>query len=159
MPRTPKEEFVDFMTESVKFHGFDDLSARMLAMLFITPHEISMDELSKITGYSLSALSTASKNMENMGMIHRVKKPKSRKIYIYMGKSMIDIMLHMLKAKQEKVIGRAKDLLPKIISRYRSQKHSKNTDELKIVEDYYSDVLRLEKIIAELIARMEGLKD
>jgi DNA-binding transcriptional regulator GbsR (MarR family) len=149
----PREDFIELMTENVKVHGLDDLTARIIATLFLEPKEISLEELAEKTGYCLSSMSNGIKFMETIGFIKKFKKPPSKKVYLKMENDMSELLLNMLKKKHENVFERSKTMLPEIIKKYKSTKSSK--DELRIIEHYYNDILLSENIIKELISKME----
>lgn len=156
MIKNPREQFIELMIENVKANGLDETTARIAATLFIEQDAISLEELSKKTGYSLSSTSTSLKFMEVTGLVHKFKKPHSKKVYIKMQNDIIEMMLGMLKKKQQYIIERAKESLPEIINEYKKSKSSKH--ELKIIEKYYRDILLGEKIIGEMIRKIEKIR-
>jgi HTH-type transcriptional regulator, osmoprotectant uptake regulator len=151
--KTPKEEFIELMAENVKANGLDELSAKIIALVFIEPEEISLEDISLKAGYSLSAVSTALKLLESTGLVNKHKRPHSKKVYLSMEKSIMDVMLRMLRKKQDSIMGKSKEILPNIIEKYKKSKSSK--DELAIIENYYKDVIFGEKVIKELIEKVE----
>lgn len=156
MEKTPRNQFIELMTENVKASGLDELTSRITAILFLEPEDISLEELAKKTGYSLSATSTSLKFMESAGLIQKFKKPHSKKIHIKMENDIIEMMLTMLKKKQQYIMKRAKEHLPNIINEYKKTKSSKQ--ELKIIEKYYADVIIGDQVIGEIIKRIEKLR-
>ena len=156
MAEDPREQFIDMMTENMKVNGLDELSSRILATLFIETEEISLEELAKKTQHSLSSISTNIKLMETAGLIKKFKKPHSKKVFLKMENDIIQMLLNMLKRKQQYIIRRSKDILPGIIENYKKTKSSKR--ELQIIERYYKDVLLSENIIDELISKIEKLR-
>jgi DNA-binding transcriptional regulator GbsR (MarR family) len=155
MPKSPKSEFIDLMTENSKVNGLDELSSRIIGILFIEPEEIALDELAKRTGYSLSAISTAMKFIERAGIVKRSKKPKSRKVYFYMEKDILATWIRLMRRKYENIILPSKYKLPKIIERYKQEKSENLEVELRIVEDYYRQVLYSEQLIKDSIKTLE----
>jgi len=149
--KTPKEEFIELMTENCKVNGLDELSSKIIALLYAEPREISLEELSKKTMYSLSAVCTAAKLIERIDLIKRIKKPGSRKAYFYMEKDMSIFSLDLMKKKYEKIIIPTKQKLPSIINKYKKEKSEKSRQELKIIENYYKEVLVCEEIIKNII--------
>ena len=156
--KSPKQEFIDLMTENCKVNGLDELSSRIIALLYAEPNELSLDDIAKRTGYSLSAICTAMKFIERIGLIKRLKKPKSRKVYFYMEKGMIMFSLDIIRRKYERVILPTKQELPSIIKRYKNEKSKNSKQELKIIENYYKEVLASEDIMRKLIQMLEDAK-
>ena len=157
--KSPKEEFIDLMTENCKVDGLDELSSRIIALLYAEPNELSLDEIAKRTRYSLSAVSTAMKFIKRIGFVKRIKKPKSRKVYFYMKKGMIMFSLDVTRKKYEKVILPTKQELPLIIKRYKREKSKNSKQELKIIENYYKEILVSEDIMKKLIKMLENAKN
>ena len=157
MVNSAKEDFIELMAENSKVYGFDELSSKLFGILFIESNEIALDELAKRTGYSLSAVSTAMKYVEITGIVKRLRKPKSRKVYFYMEKDMLGITPQMLRRKYENMILPSKTKLPKIIEQYKlEESKSKNSEEeLEIVENYYRMILFSEQIVKEAIEKFE----
>ncbi|GIU69581.1 MAG: hypothetical protein KatS3mg002_0817 [Candidatus Woesearchaeota archaeon] len=157
MEKTPREQFIELMTENVKSNGLDDATSRIIAILFLEESEISLEELAKKSGYSLSLVSTAIKMMESFGLIHKLKKPHSKKVYVKMETDILDHTVIMLRRKQKYVVEKVKDTLPEIIANYKKFKGSKK--ELKIIEKYYNDTLIFDKIINDIINKINKLRE
>ncbi len=156
--KSPKQEFIDLMTDNCKVDGLDELSSKIVALIYAEPNEISLDEIAKRTKYSLSAICTATKLIERIGLIKRIKKPKSKKVYFYIEKDMIMFSLDITRRKYEKVILPAKQKLPLIIKRYKKEKSENSKKELKIIENYYKEMLVSENLMKKLIQMLENAK-
>jgi len=121
MTKSPKNEFIELIAENRKVNGLDELSSKIIGILFIEPEEVALDELANRTGYSLSAVSTALKFIERAGIVKRSKKPKSKKVYFYMGKDILAMFLQIMRRKYEKIILPSKQKLPRIIEKYKQE--------------------------------------
>jgi len=152
---SPKNAFIELIAENSKVNGLDELSSKLIGILFIEPEEIALDELARRTGYSLSAVSTALKFIERAGIVKRSKKPKSRKVYFYMEKDTLAMSLQIVRRKYEKILLPSKQKLPKIIEKYKQESTKESEEELKIVENYYKEVLFFEQILKEFIETFE----
>jgi len=141
MVELPKNAFIELIVENSKVNGFDELSSKIIGILFIEPEEVALDELANRTGYSLSAVSTALKFIERAGIVKRSKKPKSRKVYFYMGKDILAMFLQIVRRKYEKILLPSKQKLPNIIELYKQDSSKKSGAELMIVEDYYKSLI------------------
>ncbi len=155
MMQSPKNAFIALIAENSKINGFDELSSKLIGILFIEPEEIALDELANRTGYSLSAVSTALKFIERAGIVKRSKKPKSRKVYFYMEKDMLAMSLQIARRKYEKILLPSKQKLPKIIALYKQDSSKNLVAELMIVEDYYKSLIFFEQILKEFIEKFE----
>ncbi len=155
MMQSPKNAFIELIVENSKVNGFDELSSKIIGILFIEPEEIALDELANRTGYSLSAVSTALKFIERAGIVKRSKKPKSRKVYFYMEKDMLAMSLQIVRRKYEKILFPSKQKLPNIIELYKQDSSKNSGAELMIVEDYYKSLIFFEQILKEFIEKFE----
>jgi DNA-binding transcriptional regulator GbsR (MarR family) len=150
---TPKQKFIQLMTENAKVDGLTDLMCKIMGILYAEPKEVSLDELAERTGYSLSAISTELRFVEGIGFIKKIKKPKSRKLYFYMEKDFSRMMDSMLKKKYEYIVLRSKGILPEIIKEFKSKKtlSEDEKESLKIVEIYYRQILEMEEMFKKLL--------
>ena len=146
------QNFIDFMVQIGKISGFDDLTAKIFAILYLEPEDIAMDDLSKQTGYSLASISNKVKLLESINLLKKIKKPKSKKIYLYIDKDYLEILKdHLLKMQQLK-LNLIKDKMPAIIEEYKSKaKTEKEKKKLKILENYLSQTLKFDNIILSII--------
>jgi DNA-binding transcriptional regulator GbsR (MarR family) len=154
MAKTPKDEFIELMYEIQRAKGLDELSSKLIGILFIEPHEISLDELKERTGYSLSAVCSAMKFLERVGIANRSKKPGSRKVYFYMKKDMPSMLTEIVKKLENNVL-MLKSRIPGIIERYKMEKSKSSKEELKIVEDYYKKLLNFEGMMKKMVEMIE----
>jgi DNA-binding transcriptional regulator GbsR (MarR family) len=153
MPRSPKEQFIELIAASSRGKGFDELSSKVIGVLYLEPKEVALDELAKRTGYSLSAVSTAMKFMERAEFVQRIKKPGSRKVYFYMEKDLLAKMGQMLKKQYEKILLPSREKLPEIITQCRTDK-SCSPEELSIMETYQKQLSSFEKVLTGFFATL-----
>ena len=65
----------------VQDFGFNRVAGEVLACLYLTDGEASLDRLERELGLSKAAVSLAAAQLERMGLIHRVRKGGDRKRY------------------------------------------------------------------------------
>jgi DNA-binding transcriptional regulator GbsR (MarR family) len=157
MAKTPKDEFIEVMVEIQRAKGLDELSSKLMGILFIEPEEISLDDLAKRTGYSLSAVCTAMKFLEKVGAVKRLKKPGSRKIYFFMEKDMSSMLTEIVR-RLEKNVMMLKSRIPGIIERYKQEKSKSSKEELRIVENHYKQLLVFERMMKKWLKSLRSLK-
>ncbi|WP_321430438.1 hypothetical protein [uncultured Methanolobus sp.] len=156
-PESPKQEFTELIAQNLKSEGFDEISSRIVGVLFIEPEEMSLEEISIETGYSLSAVSTAMKNLSQFHIVRRFKKPGSKKAFFFLDKNLAAIGAQALKMKYDSVILPSKKMLPGIIEKYERDVSDKNTGELEIVTRYYRQIMKLESIVEKFLNEMENI--
>jgi HTH-type transcriptional regulator, osmoprotectant uptake regulator len=155
MVKTARDDFIDLIVENVKVNGLDDLSSNIIANLYVSPEEVSLEELSKKTGYSLSSVSTSLKMIERFGFVSRMKKPRSRKVYFYMEKDLMTMGMRLMKRKYEKVILPSKRRLPVIIEKYKKYKSKTSKQEADIAKNYYKQVTASQGMMKKIIKMIE----
>jgi DNA-binding transcriptional regulator GbsR (MarR family) len=126
-------------------------------VLFIEPEEMSLEEISIETGYSLSAVSTAMKNLSQFHIVKRFKKPGSKKAFFFIDKNLAAIGAQALRMKYDNVILPSKKMLPGIIEKYEHVGSDKTASELEIITRYYRQILKLESIVRNFLDEMENI--
>ncbi|MCD6367765.1 MAG: winged helix-turn-helix transcriptional regulator [Candidatus Aenigmarchaeota archaeon] len=152
---SPKEELKNLIYEANKLRGLDDITSKIISTLYVEPKEISLEDLSKKTGYSISAVSMAMKTISRLDVIKKFKKPKSRKVYFYMEKNVMPYITEML-SKNLGIIQRSKKKMPEIIRKLKKSKSNK--EELKIAEYYNKQITVAEKIIKKALSSLDKMK-
>jgi HTH-type transcriptional regulator, osmoprotectant uptake regulator len=151
--------FVDFYCNVGKGVGADSLMSTIIAILYLEPKEMAMEQLAKKTGYSLASISNKARLLEGMGMIRKVKKPGTKKVYLYMEKDMGKIMKEHLIKKQEHLITYAKKSLPDIIkASKKSAKSDVQKEKVKILQGYYKHMLKFENLINSMLKELDKLE-
>lgn len=144
----PVKEFTDLLVQIWKAHGLDDLSAKVIALLYSEPGEISLEEVAKKTGYSLASISNTVKSIENLGLITRLKKSKSKKVYVFMEKDMCSLKRKWMQKVYQTEILPALEKLPKLLDEFRPHaKKEESKQKLAIMENYYKQMKQFEIIM------------
>ena len=153
-----EKDFINFGISVFKSFGLDNLSAKIFSILYIEPKEVSMDDLAKRTGYSLASVSNKMKMFEGLGMAQRVKKPGTKKVYHYMNKSIFNLMKKKFELAYQKEVLPAKEIIPQILEKHKNVKLNKEeTEKMKIIKNYYKQMLEVEKMLKSLHLCMEKL--
>lgn len=114
----PHQKFVDLFTEVQKKGGLDSLSGKLIGELYIEPGELSLQQLSERTGYSISAVSSKMKNLTRSGFVKRTKKPGTKRVYFHIEKGLIDNFLNVFDELHQNMIQMMKENVPGIIEDY-----------------------------------------
>ncbi|KAF1075262.1 GbsR/MarR family transcriptional regulator [Methanogenium sp. MK-MG] len=150
--------FVSYYQKIGRAYGMDDLSVKIFALLFVSPTEISLEDLAKETRYSLSSVSNKAKMLEMNNWITRVRKAGSKKVFYYTEKDMMTSILRIMERVGSVEATAAKAEIPTIISHLKSHDMSdEEKEKIEILRIYLHDMQTLDKIIQEwrdMIARM-----
>ena len=137
----------------------DDLLMTIFSTLYLEPEPIAMEDLVKKTGYSLASISNKTKMLSPMVNIKRIRKPGSKKIYLYMDKNILSIWKDMLLKKEEHVVNRVKEKLPAILKEYKNKvKTAEDKKKLEIMKNYYGQVLKFGDIINKITKEFDDIK-
>ena len=151
---SPKKEFREIVYESCKAIGLDDFPSRLISVLQTEKEGISLGELTIITGYSLSNLSTTIKGMEDKQMVKKFKKPGSRKVYVVMDKNITSFFIELQKKRYQQSLKPSMKKIPEIIERYKD--NNEFEEELKMIQDYYSQIKFLADETKKFIDALEN---
>ncbi|AUB54962.1 MULTISPECIES: GbsR/MarR family transcriptional regulator [Methanobacterium] len=154
---SPKEEFKKAIYNSFRALGVDDFPSMLMSVLQSEPEEISLGELSQMTGYSLSALSTTLKAMEENNMVKRFKKPKSRKVYVFMDKDLVTLYTELQKKRYNQSLLPFFQILPRIIQKYKDKEEFKS--EIEMLEDFGEQLKFLDEQSRKFIEELEKWRD
>jgi len=154
-----EKEFLEFCIHSGKNYGLDSVSSKLFGIVFLEPEAISMEDLVNRTGYSLASISNKMRFLQNFGLVERIKKPGSKKVFYYMEKDVIKLtLMHLEKIKSSEVIP-AKEVLPKLIEKADMGKMSEmELKKLRIIKEYYKNMLIIDKHIQKLIDDLKEVK-
>ncbi|WP_340820509.1 hypothetical protein [Methanolobus sp. WCC4] len=152
-----KDDFIELIAQNLKAQDFDEISSRIIGTLFIETEEMSLEEIAIETGYSLSAVSTAMKNLSQFHVVRRFNKPGSKKAFFFLDKNLVSIGTQSLRTKFDNVIIPSKKILPEIIEKYEAEGLESSASELAIVEHYYRQILKLENIVDDLLTEMDNI--
>jgi DNA-binding transcriptional regulator GbsR (MarR family) len=153
---SPKKEFREIVYESCKAIGLDDFPSRLISVLQTEKEGISLGELTIITGYSLSNLSTTIKGMEDKQMVKKFKKPGSRKIYVVMDKNITSFFIELQKKRYQQSLKPSMKKIPEIIERYKDSNEFE--EDLKMIKDYYGQIKFLADETKKFIEALENRK-
>ncbi|MCK9150456.1 GbsR/MarR family transcriptional regulator [Methanobacterium alcaliphilum] len=152
-----KEEFKELVYRSFRALGLEDFPSKLMSTLLSEPKEISLGELSEMTGYSLSALSTSLKAMEDRDLVKRFKKPKSRKVYVVMDKDVVTLYMQLQKKRYDQSLMPTLRKTPKLIEKFQSINESNG--ELELLEDFYQQMIFLEEESRKFIESLEKWRE
>ena len=155
-----EKEFMEFFSRLFKYYGFNDLSAKVVGILYLEPKEVAMEDIAKKTGYSLASISNTMKILENIGLVQRIKKPGTKKVFFYMEKDLVKLNIQKINMAYEHLTKPMKKDLPQIINKYKHRvKDEKSRQKLQIIENYYTQVLQFERILQHWMEELEELSN
>lgn len=125
--------------------GYSEIHGRIIAALMVSNKRLSLQELAKKTGYSISTLSLSLDLLEFFGMIKKVKDAGDRKLYIVLHGDLLEGLKKAFTVKIQKSITESLNRF----NEYReSLKSSKDADRKK--------VMNVLNILEEEIRKLDG---
>jgi DNA-binding transcriptional regulator GbsR (MarR family) len=143
--------FVSYYKKVGRAYGMDELSSSIFALLFLSPEEISLEDLARETGYSLSSVSNKTRMLEMTGCITRVRKAGSKKVYFYSEKDIMKMTLQIMEKIGSAEVTAAKAEIPAIISQLKASGLSAGQKKkIKILQLYLKDLQKFDKLVQAL---------
>ena len=156
--KTAKKEFKEMISKSMASMGFDDLSSKILGILYSSTEKLTLNEITKETGYSFSAISAIMKNLVNMQMVESSKMGGSKRLYFTAKRDMMKLVLDRIKMRNEVFITPILKEVPGIIERCKKSKDKDAKEMLRILEPYHAQMIALDKILKELVKITDKVK-
>ena len=153
------KDFIEIFKESHSALGIDNLSISIMGILFFEPGEVSMEELARMTGYSLTSISQKLKYLSAFGIIKRRTRPGSKKVYLYVENDLFRIWNQQIKMHYQSEINIAKEKVPALIKKYESEATSQeDMARLEVMKNYYSQILQFEDVLNKLFEMIDAIK-
>ncbi|NIO44655.1 MAG: hypothetical protein GTN36_03835 [Candidatus Aenigmarchaeota archaeon] len=77
-----KKDIYSSFSDIASSIGYSDIHGRIIAALLVSDRKLSLQDLAKETGYSISTISLSLDLLEFLGMIKKIKKVGDRKLYV-----------------------------------------------------------------------------
>jgi DNA-binding transcriptional regulator GbsR (MarR family) len=152
-----EKEAIEFMY-GLHMEGMDNTSQIIFYNLYLESDAIPMEQLAKKTGYSLATVCNKIKFLEHAGLLKKIRKPGSKKIFVYMEKDFLEATKRHFVSQHEPFIKVIKEKLPALIEKYRGKvKEEDEKKKLKLLENLYKQTLKLEILINTIIKKADEL--
>ncbi|MEM4331674.1 MAG: winged helix-turn-helix transcriptional regulator [Candidatus Micrarchaeia archaeon] len=137
------KEFEALLVNINSVYGLPPVVPKIISALTLEGREMSLEEISKKTGYSLSTISTNVKNMEMINLILRVPKSGTKKVYVRMHKSWQEAMYNMFMKMYEIKIEPVREAIPGIIEKYSNIAKRGKCDESELAQKRIESLTKL----------------
>jgi DNA-binding transcriptional regulator GbsR (MarR family) len=102
--------------------GYSEVHGRIISCMLVEDRTLSMDELSKITGYSPASISPSLDLLELVGIVKKVKVKGDRRLYARLDGDLLEGLRNALLLKLKKEIVRTLDELSVMKTNKRNSK-------------------------------------
>jgi len=156
---TIENEMMNIFSKMTHVFGIGESATKILALLYLEPKEVAMEEIAEKTGYSLASVSNKMKIFETAGFVERVKKPGTRKVFFYMEKNLAKLNIRKLEKMKSYYLKPTLNYLPGMIKKYKEKaKTNIAKEKLEIMETYYNQLKDMEKLFDKWGKDLENLK-
>ncbi|WMW23023.1 hypothetical protein RE476_04120 [Methanolobus mangrovi] len=155
---TARKQFEDIVYQGMKSYGLDELSSKLLAVLYSEPDPLTLEELSAKTGYSFSAVSATMKLLSRITLADKTKKAGSKKLYFSVQRDLLTMIINAAKIKNEAFVNPALKSLPAIIEKCQKSKTDDSEAMLKLIGEYYQQMVALDLIFKNLSEFTENIQ-
>lgn len=133
--------------EVAKSIGFSPVHGNIIAALLVGGSSLSLQDLAKKTGYSLSMVSLSLDLLEILGIIKKVKKPTDRKLYIELGSDLLDSLKRILLMRIRKNISDSLSEFEQSKKRLEKLRGENKGDVLKAINTLERQITRLKRYV------------
>jgi len=134
--------------------GYSEIHGRIIAALMVSGKKLSLQDLAKKTGYSISTLSLSLDLLEFFGMIKKIKNAGDRKLYIELHGDLLEGLKKAFVVRIQKSVN---DSLRRFSEYKENLKVSKSKDRKKVMDVLNileGEIKRLDKYI-NLLAKIK----
>jgi DNA-binding transcriptional regulator GbsR (MarR family) len=140
-----------------KIQGLSELNVTLISILYLHKEPVSIEELSKKTGYSLSAISTAMKTLELLRKVTKIKIPGDKKAYYEANRDVTGTMKEMFQSFSKSHEMQVKQYLPELRKKYGSSTNKEVKEKMDLLKQYESQLKQMGKIMDEMLKKLEAL--
>ncbi|MEM4347245.1 MAG: winged helix-turn-helix transcriptional regulator [Candidatus Altiarchaeota archaeon] len=153
------EEISKLMSNLWKPLGFSDSFCNIMSILYLEPYEISLEDLAKETNYSLASVSNTMKTLVNIGVVKKIRKPKSHKVFFYMEKDIVKLNIQKINFANEQ-IKQIIEVLPSIIKKHSNRQNNEKTKKkLQILQSYYKQIEQFHFVMEKMLDELRKIQN
>ena len=151
------KEFFEFFKLFGRAYGLKDLTLHIMAILYMEPEEISMEDISKKTGYSLASISNSMKVLVNGGQVQQIRKPGSKKVFFFMEKDLIKLNISKIYAAYENFVKPGDHILQCILAKYTHVKDEHQKKKIEIIRNYHKQFVKFGTVLQKWKRDLEAM--
>jgi len=148
-----KDEIISIFGQVASSIGYSPLHGKIIAILMVKDKPVSLQELAKETGYSVSMISLSLDLLEVLGVVRKVKKTADRKLYVEMTGDLIETLKNAVVIKVEKNIKNSLDEFERVKKHLNTLPSDERQKTMIIFEKLESEIKRLGTYI-KLLSRI-----
>jgi len=134
-----------------KARGMGDLHGRVFGAILLSVNEMTQDEISLFTGYSVPAVSSALDELVRVGLVNRHKRQDSRKYYYSSKADLDEIMRMILKTIHDDYVKVVLDQLSTARAETKAGDDPQVLEHIENIQNYEKELKDLESYLERLL--------
>ena len=145
-----EKKIFNTFSELAKSMGFSPIHGTIIGSLIIGGRSMSLQDMAKKTGYSISMISLSMDLLEILDIVKKVKKPGDRKLYIELRGDLLESLKKIFLMRVKKGISGSLADFEENKKRLKDLKGSNKEEVLRVMESLEKEIKRLDSYISLL---------
>jgi DNA-binding transcriptional regulator GbsR (MarR family) len=148
--RAIEEKIYDTFSELAKSMGFSPIHGSIIGSLIVGGGSLSLQDIAKKTGYSISMISLSTDLLELLGIVRKVKRARDRKMYIELEGDLLESLKRIFLMRVKKGITQSLGEFGQSMEKLRRLEGGDKKDVIKAIETLEKEVKRLDRYVSLL---------
>ena len=148
--REIEKSILDTFSELAKSIGFSPIHGNIIGSLIIGGGSMSLQEMAKKTGYSISMISLSMDFLEVLGIVRKVKKSRDRRLYIELNGNLLESLKKIFLMRVKKGIAGSLADFESARERLKNAQGSGKKDVVAATEMLEKEIRRLDRYMSLL---------
>jgi len=148
--REIERKIFNTFSELARSMGFSPVHGTIMGSLITGGGSLSLQELAKKTGYSISMVSLSMDLLEVLGIINKVRKPGDRKLYIELNGDLLESLKKIFLIRVKKGISTSLEEFEQSKEKLRNLRGGNKKDVMRAIENLEKEIRRLDKYVSLL---------
>ena len=137
-------------SELARSMGFSPIHGNIIGSLIVGGGSLSLQDMAKKTGYSISMISLSMDMLEILGIVKKVKKPGDRKLYIELSGDLLESLKKIFLIRVKKGISDSLFGFEQGKERLKNLQGKNKKEVLKAIDTLEKEIKRLDKYVSLL---------
>ena len=142
-----QEKIYDTFAEVASSIGYSPLHGKIIGALLVNNREMSLKEIAKETGYSVSMISLSLDLLEILGVIKKIKKTGDRNLYVSLQGDLLECLKNAIIMRVQKSISNTLSEFESAKKQLNALSTSEKQNSLKSIAILENHIKRLEKYV------------
>jgi len=148
--RDIEKKILETFSDLAKAMGFSPIHGNIIGALIIGGGSVSLQDIARKTGYSISMISLSMDFLEILGIVRKVKKPQDRNLYITLNGDLLESLKKIFLMRVKKGVDGSLAEFKTSKERLKKLQGDDKKDVLKAIETLEKEIKRLDKYVSLL---------